>query len=349
MDISQTKLYAIASAASLQPRAVHDPTGGLLLTVHGARVLGVFLDGVAENLLWINNAALDDAEHARQFVAAGEWNLGGDRGWLAPELELYFRHPAQPSHADWGVPAAIDPGRYAVQREGPTGVALETAGDMVNPRTQSPFRFQIARTICLCPPPINAAELSYVGYELSSELRVLAPDRPDACYGLWQIMQLPPGGTVFVPVRRPPELVDYFRTGVASYCRTARGHVAFPVTGEAKHKLGLRAADVYGTMGYFRPESGGRATLIVRHAAVFPGATYADYPAHQPQRRDVALQFYNDSGGFGGFGEMEVHAPAAIAGRFFQALDVCYTWCFGGARGRVQEIARQLLGELEIG
>jgi hypothetical protein len=348
MGVRQRELYATAAGADFQPRILPGPAGALLVTVHGARVLGVFLDGSPDNLVWVNDPALRDAEHARRFVGAGEWNLGGDRCWIAPELELFFRNPAKPSHEDWAVPAAIDPGRYSVLHEAQTGVVLQMHGDMTDPATRSPFRFQLTRAICLCPPPVETDGLGYIGYELSSELRVLTPDHPATCYGLWEIMQVPPGGTVFIPTRRPPELVDYFQTGVAAHCRVERAHVAFPVTGQAKHKLGLRAADCYGAMVYYRPGPQESATLIVRQAGVFPGAVYADYPAHQPHRRDVALQFYNDSGAFGGFGEMEYHAPAATAEKLFQTVDVSYTWCFGGPADRIRAVMLQLLGDLSI-
>jgi hypothetical protein len=117
MDVRQTTLYQIALAAGLQPRALPDAAGGLLLTVYGARVLGIFLDGTPDNLLWTNPAALTDGAQARRFVGAGEWNLGGARCWLAPELELHFRDPDRPSHANYFVPAAIDPAEYIVQRD----------------------------------------------------------------------------------------------------------------------------------------------------------------------------------------------------------------------------------------
>lgn len=349
MSTPSAALHDIAAAADLQPLMLRAQHGRLLVTVHGGRVLGVFLEGFDENLLWVNPQALGDAESAKRFVAAGEWNLGGDRCWLAPEIDLHFLDAEHPSHENYAVPAAIDPGRYAVQREAATGVAMESGGEVTNLRTRRPFSFETARSICLCPPPLDPDGLSYLGYVLSSELRVLSPDGPDACYGLWQLVQIPPGGEVYISLRRPPEIVDYFQTGVSSHCHVRATHAVFPVTGQAKHKLGLRTADATGTMAYYRPGPAGMATLIVRQAAVFAGAVYADYPAHQPQRRDVALQFYNDSGEIGGFGEMEYHSPAAGSANFFHTRDVSHTWCFGGPAERVRHIAQQLLGVAEVG
>lgn len=348
MTLPENRLLETVAGAGLEPKLLKVPRGGLLVTVHGARVLGIFLDGSAENLLWVHRD-LGDGKSARDFLAAGQWNLGGDRCWLSPELELHFRNPRNPSHEDYVVPPAIDPGQYVVRRESQSGLVLESGGQVANLLTGRSFRFTTTRAIHLCPPPLDIGGLSYVGYSLQSELRMIEPDRPEACYGLWQLMQILPGGSVHVPVREQPEAVDYFQTGVSSHCRVSPTQVVFPVTGNAKHKLGLRSADVTGMMGYYRPAPSGSATLVVRQAAVFAGATYADYPAHQPERRDVALQFYNDSGQIGGFGEMEYHSVAACGDNFFQVRDLSCTWCFAGRAARVAEVGRRLLGLAELG
>lgn len=343
MDIQQKPLYPIASQAGLDPHTLVGPTGGLIITIHGARILGVFLDGARDNLVW-THPELADAERATAFVKRGEWNLGGDRCWLAPELELHFKNPEQPSHEDYAVPSVIDPGRYTIRHASDIGIVLQGGGEVTNLKSGAPFNFETLRSICLCDPPADATGVSYVGYELQSELRITTPDRDGACYGLWQLVQIPPGGRTYIPVMRKPEIVDYFRTGVDKHIKQHDDYVVFPVTGKAQHKLGVRADDGTGWMAYYRPVGDGRATLMVRQTSIFGGATYADYPAHDPSRRDVALQFYNDSGAIGGFGEMEYHSVAAIADRFFYTRDVSRMWCFGGSADRIQAIGRELLG-----
>ncbi len=344
MDVDKTDLFATARDAELQPYPLQGASGGLLVTVHGGRILGIFLSGVEQNLLWTNPNVLTDASIARSAIQQGEWNLGGDRCWLAPELELHFRNPKKPSHKDYAVPMPIDPGRYALRHEAPHGLILDNGGEVENLGSHEKFTFETTRAINLCNPPTSTDGLAYVGYELSSELIVRSADRPQACYGLWQLMQIPPGGTIIIPTRSmQPDCVDYFRTAVTEHCQAKPDHISFPVTGTAQHKLGLRPADARGLMGYYRPLTDGRATLIIRQASIFPGATYADFPAHQPDRRDIALQFYNDGGDIGGFGEMEYHAPAAVADNFFRTRDVSRTWCFAGPAPRVQETLRTLL------
>lgn len=339
----ESELHPIATAAGLDPRPLDADDGGVLVTRHGARVLGVFLRGTDENLLWVPEA-LRDANAARDFCAAGQWNLGGDRCWLSPELELHFRDATQPSPENYAVPAAVDPGDYVLTRESPEAVILASEGQVTNLLHGGAFRFTIARTISLAPPPVAIDGLSYIGYVLSSDLRIVTPDRADAEYGLWHLMQLPAGGTIHVPVRRAPEIVDYFQTNVAEHCRVTPDHVRFPVTGTSRQKLGLRGIDTTGTMGYARTARNGVATLIVRQAVSFPGARHADYPAHQPARRDVALQFYNDGSGSESFGEMEYHSPAARAANLFQVRDVSRTWCFAGPDDQIAAVGRELLG-----
>jgi len=44
-------------------------------------------------------------------------NTGGDRTWLAPEVDVFF--PNYPDTAIWSVPAELDPGSYAMVQPGP--------------------------------------------------------------------------------------------------------------------------------------------------------------------------------------------------------------------------------------
>ena len=62
-------------------------SGGMsvVVTQRGARIFGPFLsDGTP--LCWINPALADEASF-QDFIASGDWNLGGERVWIAPEIE----------------------------------------------------------------------------------------------------------------------------------------------------------------------------------------------------------------------------------------------------------------------
>jgi hypothetical protein len=333
----------VLEEAGFAPRQWSLPDAELLLTQRGARVLGVFLHGADGNLLW-TNPVLHSVETARHFVHSREWNAGGDRLWLSPEIDLHFLSPASPTHQEYGVPACIDPGGYVLESEDDACITLATGGEVSNRRSGESLAFRLRRTLRTCESPVHAEGLRYCGYESVSELKVTRPVESPARYGIWQLAQLPPGGAVIVPVRGDPELVDYFRTGVAEHCRLRDGCVEFPVTGRVQHKLGLRADQVSGRMGYLRPSEGDGATLMVRDSIIAATAHYADFPSHQRDRSDVAVQLYNDGGDFGGFGEMEHHSAATAPDARAATRDASRTWCYAGPIGRIREIAAELLG-----
>ncbi len=341
--IADPRLYDVLETAGFAPRRWSAADAEVLLTLRGARVLGVFLRGAGGNLLW-TSPVLHSTEAAKHFVHSGEWNIGGDRLWLSPEIDLHFLNPETPTHQEYGVPHCIDPGGYVVESEAEGRLALSTGGELRNRRSGGSFAFRLTRVLRSCESPIDAAGLQYCGYESVSELEVMKPEPSPDRYGIWQLAQLPAGGRVVVPVRGEPPMVDYFRTGVAGYCRLRDGWIEFPVTGRAQHKLGLRAADAIGRMGYLRPIDAGHATLVVRHTTIAATAHYADYPGHERDRRDVAVQLYNDGGDFGGFGEMEHHSPATAADAHSTTRDASRTWCYAGPAGRIRQAAAELLG-----
>src|SRR5256885_8036826 len=67
------------------------PDGSRLLVLpHGARVLGLFARASEENFFW-TNPVLSSIGSARSFFRSQEWyNPGGDRTWLAPEIDIFF-------------------------------------------------------------------------------------------------------------------------------------------------------------------------------------------------------------------------------------------------------------------
>src|SRR5215813_3217904 len=109
------KLIATLNAVG-KPTELYETKDGtrLLILPYGGRILGVFAPGSEENFLW-TNSTLDSVESARAFYASNDWqNSGGDRTWLAPELDFFF--PAFPNIdiAGYWQPRALDPGNYEV-------------------------------------------------------------------------------------------------------------------------------------------------------------------------------------------------------------------------------------------
>ena len=71
---------------------IHETSDGtrLLILPYGGRILGVYSPGSDENFLW-TNSVLEKAESAHAYYESDDWqNSGGDRTWLAPELDFFF-------------------------------------------------------------------------------------------------------------------------------------------------------------------------------------------------------------------------------------------------------------------
>src|SRR5579859_5967734 len=95
---------------------LHETNDGtrLLILPYGGRILGMFAPGSEENFLW-TNSVLSSAETARAYYASDDWqNSGGDRTWLAPEVDFFF--PDYPKLERYWQQRELDPGRYEVTK-----------------------------------------------------------------------------------------------------------------------------------------------------------------------------------------------------------------------------------------
>ncbi len=65
----------------------------ILITQRGGWILGPFLSQDGESIFWMNDAFADAAAFST-LLKTGEWNLGGDRVWIAPESQYHIRDRA---------------------------------------------------------------------------------------------------------------------------------------------------------------------------------------------------------------------------------------------------------------
>ena len=105
----------------------------VLILPHGGRILGLFAAGSSQNFLW-THPALATASTALAFFDSDQWhNSGGDRTWLAPEVDFFF--PEFPSTDRYWQPSSLirattrSAGRRRTRVDQPTdGQALEIEG-----------------------------------------------------------------------------------------------------------------------------------------------------------------------------------------------------------------------------
>ncbi len=117
------------------------------------------------------------------------------------------------------------------------------------------------------------------------------------------------------------------------------------ISGRKQFKVGYKAAHLYGRLGYLNQLDDGRSYLLVRNYFNNPSSPYAEEPPHQPGCNGHSVHVYNDGGGFGGFGELEVMGQT-IGGETGRSAstDQFLLWLFVGPQPKIKRLARHLLG-----
>lgn len=321
-----------------------------LLLERGGRLLGPFLRPDAASLFWVN-PVLVDAERFAAFLAANEWNTGGERVWFSPETQWLV-----PDRSDfWGsvhFPSHFDPGHFTLD---------QTAGGLWHLRQHAILTaynlghgdkdLSMERVYRPVDDPLRYAGapddlregVQYVGYEQAVTLSEVQRDAITA--QSWTLVQLYAGGQVIVPCSPLVTITDY-NEPVDDAVRTVHDHWAtFRITGDRRYKVGLRAAHTFGRLGYYRSDGGGRATLIVRNYFNNPSSIYSEEPAHLPGARGDSIHIYNDGGMFGGNGELEVQGQTIGGESGVSSMrDPMLLWIYEGPVERIARITRHLLG-----
>jgi hypothetical protein len=318
---------------------------------HGGRILGPFLAEDEASIFWLNDA-WRDADAFAAFVAAGKWNLGGERVWIAPEIQYSVRDRTD----FWGTVACspeMDPGHYTLENS-PGGCALhQTCTLQAHNLASGSKQLTIQRTIRPVANPLQALggfdelmqDVVYAGYEHAVTISETRHD--DMLSEGWSLIQLNSGGDVLMPASPEIEVVDYFTPVDAAHQVIDRdsGAVRVKISGRRQFKVGYKACHLYGRLGYVNNLHDGRWYLLVRNFFNNPSARYAEEPPHLPGCHGHSVHVYNDDGSLGGFGELEVMGQT-IGGRTGRSAssDQFLLWLFVGPEASVQRLARHVLG-----
>lgn len=319
----------------------------VLLTQRGARVLGLFPTPDAENLLW-TNSALDDAAHLRDFITGGGWNLGGERCWIAPEIQYNVRD-RNDFFGTLATPPAIDPGHYEMTVQANAvyyeqEIALEAYNIASGEK-----RLRVSRAVRPVPNPLPDAVMDgahYGGYEQTATLTEL--NATPIMSEIWNLVQLNAGGTLLIPVIGDAQYSEYFGSPPDDAKYAQGNHLRIAITGERQFKVGYKSVCISGRMGYWNRLADGREYLLVRCFFNNPSSIYAEEPPDKPGVTGHSVHVYNDGGEFGGarrFGEMECSGQT-IGGRSGKtsSTDTFVMWAYTGTSAAIRRIAGMLLG-----
>ena len=348
------ELIATLKAVGKSPEVFQTEDGTrLLILPYGGRILGVFAPDSEENFLW-TNSALNTVESARVYYASDDWqNSGGDRTWLAPEVDFFFPKFPNIDIAGYWQPRSLDPGNYELTKTG-HGVKLTNRLNIEGFRSRKRVGLEITKSVAAAPNPlryddvIKSGAIEYAGHTLQTTLKIVDANPNDSpLVGLWSLTQMPHQGELFIPTYSKTELRIYF--GLADTppdeLTISDRLVRFKMRAAGEHKIGVRAAVTTGRIGYIYP-AGDKHALIIRNFFVNPSGEYADVPWTEPDDRGYSTQACSVNSRWGMFSEMEYHVPA-IGGEtgLRQIEDRSQLWAFRGSKEDIEKIARYLVSK----
>jgi len=321
----------------------------VLILPYGGRILGLFAPGSDENFYW-THPALTSVESARDLYNSDEWhNSGGDRTWLAPEVDFFF--PNFPNTDTYWQPRQLDPGRYEVAQT-EVGPRLINRLTVTLSRSGQEADLQITKSVAGAPNPLrherglaDLAGIEYAGYTLHTSLECQETDAEDAPpVGLWNLVQMPHGGDLLVPtyVRTEPKV--YFGTVDDEDLIVTDRLVRYRMRAAGEHKIGIRAVATAGRVGYLYPARDERWSLIVRNYFVDPSGEYVDVPWGDTEDMGYSTQACNVNSALGSFSELEYHVPALGRGTGRRrSKDAAQVWAFRGPSEGIRTVAERLL------
>jgi hypothetical protein len=327
------------------------PDGSTVLVLpYGARVLGLFAPHSEENFLW-THPALGAVESAKAFYESGVWhNSGGDRTWLAPELDFFLPNYPDLSFTGYWQPRQLDPGDYKMIRESDKSVLVNRL-TVSSSRSKARADLEITKSVGPAfnplryePPWKDFADVAYAGYTLNTSLQLIGNSVEGPLQvGLWHLLQLPHGGELLVSTYRRVEPKLYFGAVGPDDLIISEHLIRYRMRAPGEHKLGFRAVDMTGRVGYMYP-TGQQYALVVRNFAVNPSGEYIDVPWTETANLGYSVQTCNVHSALGRFSELEYHVPAIGKGTCtVRSDDVSQVWGFRGTYAKIQAIAKGLL------
>lgn len=317
----------------------------VLVLPYGGRVLGLFAPGSRDNFYW-TNPALDSVESAEEFYSREQWhNSGGDRTWLAPEIDLFF--PNHPERDIYFQQRSFDPGNYKVEDD-TTGFKLVNEFEITNYRTKQKIALELVKSIGPASNPLryerefSSSDVQYAGYTQYTSLEIL--NGSDARIGLWNLVQMPHGGELLIPTFARTEPMLVFGNIPSDDLTAEDNMIRYKMRQQGEHKIAVRAVATTGRVGYIY-RTNGKLSLIVRSFRVNPSGEYIDTPWDAPNDLGYSTQACNVNSQLGSFSELEYHIPAIGAGTGCVSCDdEAQVWAFRGSESDILRIAKVLLG-----
>ena len=320
----------------------------IVVSRHGGHVFGPFSEQYTDGLFWIPESVKNPAEY-KKLIENQIWNTGGDRVWIAPEIQFNIRDRYR-FRETLDTPKTIDPGEFSMKRDGES-IILKQSLDLESYNTVTgTAHIEFERTLLKALNPLRKLpdydilmkSVSYCGFE--QVLDLTAESGQQIYAESWDLLQIRPRGCLYIPMYQAVRGTDHYEpAGDHEYLA---GHgVALRITGDSRYKIAYKSAVLTGRFGYLADEKNGESYLIIINYPNNPSAMYSEEPPLREGDTGYSVHIYNDDGNSGGFAEMEcnmqtVGRPTGLS----RSVDRVAKWIYTGKRECLGRIADVLLG-----
>ena len=323
----------------------------IVVTQFGGRILGPFRGEKNRSLTWLNDNFISKS-HFRKFLYSGNWNIGGERIWIAPEYQYYVKDISNPANT-WFCPKEIDPGNYSLfqNKRNECLLSQEIEINAYN-FAQGRKKLCINRIISPVLDPLRGISpykslmdgVAFAGYEQTISL---SEEEQDAIMSeTWNLIQLPSGGKIYIPVSPKAEFSWYFTPSDKGIHKTHSNCMELELTKGNKYKIGYKAVHITGRIGYLNTSTEGTPYLLIRNFFNNPSSSYLETPLELGELGGGhSVHIYNDDGNLGSFGELECSGQT-IGGNTGRGstTDQFVLWIYMGEFEKLHEIGKYLLG-----
>lgn len=316
-----------------------------IITQYGGRFLGPFCGDKGESVLWMNSAWKQKTAF-RRFITNHEWNMGGERLWINPELRFFVKAPEKFSET-YTVQPALDPGNYEIAQTA-RGITLCQDISLTDLNTDEIHEISAKRSYQPAENPLkyvrgaNDIQVDYCGYIQKIEME--CNDFGEITIEPWTVTQVNPEGRFIIPYFGEFDCVDYYGNNPEDVQTVHDGYAELDANGALKYKFGYRSAQTFGRMAYLKPHGDGWQ-LMIRNYYNDPSMPYCAEPFGELGNRGCSMYFYNDRGGKGGFAEFENSGtPIDSNSENGKTVSISSTWFFFGDQENIGKVITNLMG-----
>ena len=276
----------------------------LVVPQFGARILAVSVGG--ENLFWTHPDVLK--------------GQGGQRSWVSPEggAKGFIFTPDWKGNRDF---STLDPGNYKVTSfEENEHLELQNTLTTASNDGKENYDLTLTREMRQEEDPLDedpefeGMKYEFLGIDFVHRIKNNSDTPYDHILGLWCLIQIPPKGTMIVPVhevKREAWRDTYFEPIPDEFVKSNPDSFSYYIHGSQRYKVGVRPESAQGLICYFSKAEKEDYFMVFMTFPVKPEGRYVDRPKPEQETNGDAIQLYSHlEEGALAFGELECQSWA---------------------------------------